>query len=224
MWRRSQVTHNFAPGVDVPTTMCSLQFDIPDDLAPPVLMYYRLTEFYQNHRRYVKSLDTNQLKGTAVSYSSMKGSSCTPLTRNNTSKKPYYPCGLIANSLFNDTFMSPVAINPQHSSDQNVTYPMTNKGIAWSTDKELYKQTKYNRDDIQPPPNWLLRYPNGYTEDNDVPDLASSEEFQVWMRTAGLPTFSKLALRNDNQTMVSGTYQLDILDCKMNSILQTDYS
>ena len=152
------------------------------------------------------------MKGTAKSYSSMGSSSCTPLKRNTTSQRPYYPCGLIANSLFNDTFNSPVAINPQHTSDQNVTYPMTNQGIAWSTDKSLYKQTKYTRDQIDPPPNWALRYPNGYTEDNDVPDLSTMENLQVWMRTAGLPTFSKLALRNDNQTMASGTYQLDVLD------------
>jgi hypothetical protein len=30
------------------------------------------------------------------------------------------------------------------------------------------------------------------------------------MRTAGLPTFSKLALRNDNETLTSGTYSITI--------------
>lgn len=32
------------------------------------------------------------------------------------------------------------------------------------------------------------------------------------MRTAGLPAFSKLALRNDDQTMKCGVYQLDIVN------------
>jgi LEM3 (ligand-effect modulator 3) family / CDC50 family len=32
----------------------------------------------------------------------------------------------------------------------------------------------------------------------------------VWMSPAGLPTFSKLALRNPNETMTAGTYQIDI--------------
>ena len=45
------------------------------------------------------------------------------------------------------------------------------------------------------------------------------EEFQVWMRTAGLPTFSKLALRNDNQTMKAGNYQVDIDDCKVSRLI-----
>jgi len=30
------------------------------------------------------------------------------------------------------------------------------------------------------------------------------------MRTAGLPTFSKLALRNPDEVMKAGTYQIDI--------------
>jgi hypothetical protein len=37
------------------------------------------------------------------------------------------------------------------------------------------------------------------------------------MRTAGLPTFSKLARRNDNETMVKGTYQIDIYDRRIHS-------
>jgi len=32
------------------------------------------------------------------------------------------------------------------------------------------------------------------------------------MRTAGLPTFSKLALRNDHDVMTAGTYQIQISD------------
>ncbi|KAI9872133.1 MAG: hypothetical protein M1823_008252, partial [Watsoniomyces obsoletus] len=44
------------------TRICTLQFSIPNDIGPHVYLYYRLTNFYQNHRRYVKSLDTAQLK------------------------------------------------------------------------------------------------------------------------------------------------------------------
>jgi len=35
---------------------CLIQFNLPVALKPPVFMYYRLTNFYQNHRRYVKKL------------------------------------------------------------------------------------------------------------------------------------------------------------------------
>lgn len=88
---------------------------------------------------------------------------------------------------------------------------MTNKGIAWESDKALYGPTKYSVDKIAVPPNWVLRWPNGtYTEQNPPPNLETEEEFQVWMRTAGLPTFSKLALRNDNEPMTAGMYQVNI--------------
>ena len=78
---------------------CFLRVDIPEDLPATVLLYYKLTNFYQNHRRYVKSLDTNQLKGTAVSFDTIKNGDCKPLATNG--DKVVYPCGLIANSLFN---------------------------------------------------------------------------------------------------------------------------
>lgn len=197
------------------TPVCTLQFQLPNDIGPPVLLYYRLTNFYQNHRRYVKSLDTSQLKGNFISNGSISTSSCEPL-KLAPNGKAYYPCGLIANSLFNDTINSPVALNPQHSSELNETYQMTNKGIAWSSDGELYLKTKYTRDQVMPPPNWIRRYPHGYTQENDIPDLSQYEEFQVWMRTAGLPTFSKLALRNDTAPMQSGVYEIRIFDCESN--------
>ncbi|KAL9106338.1 MAG: hypothetical protein Q9227_008607 [Pyrenula ochraceoflavens] len=195
-----------------PTALCSITFSIPNSLDPPVLLYYRLTNFYQNHRRYVKSISTDQMKGSAESNSSIGGSTCDPLKLNENGFA-YYPCGLIANSLFNDTFRMPVFID-QNDVKKNRTYPMSNKGIAWSSDKELYKKTKYTLGQVAPPPNWHTRYPNGYTEDNPIPDLSEYEEFHVWMRTAALPSFTKLALRNDNQTMDAGFYQVDILDCK----------
>lgn len=185
------------------TTTCSLIFEIPDNIGPPVFMYYRLTNFYQNHRRYVQSLDLDQLKGEAVPSATIKGSPCDPLTTD-PSGKPYYPCGLIANSMFNDTIHSPVQVNHE-------VYYMTNKGIAWGSDKELIKNTKYKPSEVVPPPNWHSRYPNGYTEQN-MPKLNDNEEFMVWMRTAGLPAFSKLSRRNDTTYMPAGSYQLDIED------------
>lgn len=193
--------------------VCTLQFYIPNDIGPPVLLYYRLTSFYQNHRRYVKSLDTSQLNGEALDNNTISKSACDPI-RNAPNGKPYYPCGLIANSLFNDTIESPVWLDAQHSSSMNETYHMSNKGIAWKSDAALYSKTAYTNDQVMPPPNWYDRYPHGYTDQNPIPNLSQYEEFQVWMRTAGLPTFSKLALRNDNQTMKTGMYSLRVVDCK----------
>ena len=208
-WRREvqSVRPPYAAVNVTETPICTLQFSIPNDIGPPVYLYYRLTNFYQNHRRYLKSLDTSQLKGSAIDKSSIDGSACDPLRSRD--DKPIYPCGLIANSIFNDTILSPVLTTGEEEDPE--AYQMTNKSIAWGTDAELYKKTQYTPDQAVPPPNWVLRYPN---YDDGIPDLSTYEEFQVWMRTAGLPTFSKLALKNDNDVMRQGIYQLRIYDCE----------
>ena len=209
-WKRNTTDVVYGKGVNKTTPLCSIQFDIPDDLKPPVLFYYRLTNFYQNHRRYVKSLDTDQLLGKAVSVNTIKTGSCDPL-RLAPDGRPYYPCGLIANSVFNDTFSSPLLLNVPNASSLNERYFMSDRGIAWSSDKQLYGPTRYNYSEIAVPPNWVERWgPDGYTAENPPPNLAEDEPFQVWMRTAGLPAFTKLARRNDNQTMQSGRYQVDV--------------
>ncbi|KAL1615268.1 alkylphosphocholine resistance protein lem3 [Neofusicoccum ribis] len=192
------------------TTVCSLQFEIENEIGPTVLLYYRLTNFYQNHRRYVKSEDPSQLQGNYRSNSSIDGSDCDPLKLDPATGKAYYPCGLIANSVFNDTFSNLTRLNP--AGNQSDFYNMTTKGIAWDSDKDLFKKTAYTRDQVMPPPNWRVKYPNGYTEDADIPDLSQDEGFMVWMRTAGLPAFSKLAMRNDDESMSVARYQIDIRD------------
>lgn len=68
-------------------------------------MYYSLTNFYQNHRRYVKSRDDNQLLGTSLSFSALSPD-CEPYRGVANGSFPgggtsFAPCGAIANSLFN---------------------------------------------------------------------------------------------------------------------------
>ncbi|KAF9037005.1 cell cycle control protein [Hymenopellis radicata] len=190
---------------------CILRFNVPTDLDPTVLTYYKLTNFYQNHRRYVKSLNSDQLKGEFVSTTDLDSSDCKPLgTRDG---KAIYPCGLIANSLFNDTFSSPILLNPP--SGVSATYNFTTEDISWPGEAKKYTTTPISDSgyssvsDIVPPPNWMKRFPNGYTDDN-IPNLKTDFHFQNWMRTAGLPTFTKLYGRNDNDVMRSGTYQITI--------------
>ncbi|KAK6356989.1 hypothetical protein TWF718_001322 [Orbilia javanica] len=197
----------------VNNTLCTLKFQVEADMTAPVLLYYRLTNFYQNHRRYVKSVNEEQLRGEAVGAGTLDTSeSCSPLAVDSAGKI-IYPCGLMANSLFNDTFGSPVLVQKRGGTgSQEEIYQMTNKGIAWPSDRDRYGTSKYNLSQIVPPPNWINMYPNGYNSTN-LPDLRDWEELQVWMRTAGLPTFSKLARRNDSATMENGIYTLDI---KMN--------
>lgn len=213
LWSKQTINYTFPNSAVLENvTQCSLVFDIPAPMNPPVLFYYRLTDFYQNHRRYVKSFQADQLRGVAVDAATIESSLCDPL-RLDSRGRPYYPCGLIANSMFNDTYTSPVLQNVAGANAQAKVYEMkNNSGIAWDSDKKLYGQTKYTLDQIAVPPNWVLRYGNSsdYTTAHPPPDLENDQAFQVWMRTAGLPTFSKLAQRNDDDVMGTGRYKVDI--------------
>lgn len=180
---------------------CDIRFEIPNDIHSGVYLYYKLTKFYQNHRRYVNSFDFKQLSGKAVEIDELS-SNCSPLK--STKGKIIYPCGLIANSLFNDTFSSRLT-----GSDGTDDYELTNKGISWRIDRKNYKKTNYKAENIVPPPNWQKRFPDGYTEDN-IPDLGQWEELQVWMRTPPLPSFYKLALKNESTTLPKGNYSFTV--------------
>lgn len=80
-------------------------------------VYYQLDNFYQNHRRYVKSRDANQLNGKYLPVDKL--GDCDPIIKVgdlwqhqqfNLNGKPLkendpaIPCGLVAKSVFNDTF------------------------------------------------------------------------------------------------------------------------
>ncbi|KAJ3090123.1 hypothetical protein HDU96_003528, partial [Phlyctochytrium bullatum] len=99
---------------DNTTRRCSLLLDVPKALPGPVYMYYRLTKFYQNHRKYVKSLDWRQLgaaPATSVVGCKQLGKA-KDVAREMPGAYPWispemvaddavvYPCGLIANSFF----------------------------------------------------------------------------------------------------------------------------
>ncbi|KAF9052760.1 cell cycle control protein [Panaeolus papilionaceus] len=188
---------------------CVVEFSVPMELKHSVFFYYKLTNFFQNHRRYVKSLNTDQLKGKDVSAGDLEKSDCKPLAT--IDSKPIYPCGLIANSIFNDTFSTPMLLNPPGGAAAE-PYNFSSSGIAWPGEAKKYASKPGYPDlsSIVPPPNWQKRFPNNYTAENPPPDLQGDQHFQNWMRTAGLPTFTKLYGRNDNDAMKVGTYRVVI--------------
>ncbi|KAK6465091.1 ligand-effect modulator 3 family [Scheffersomyces coipomensis] len=187
--------------------VCKIQFNVPQTLKAPIYFFYRLNNFYANHRRFVKSFSEDQIEGKAASENDIKntvGQNCQPLSTDENGMK-IYPCGLIANSLFNDTFTPTLTAVNGTSND----YVMTDEGIAWATDKNRFKKTTYNYTEIVPPPNWYKSFPNGYNATN-VPDISTWYQFQNWMHASGLPNFNKLALRNDHDALEQGTYEISI--------------
>ncbi|KAF9585418.1 hypothetical protein BGW38_002467 [Lunasporangiospora selenospora] len=193
------------------TTKCTVKFNIPTTMKKPIFVYYRLTNFYQNHRRFVKSMDSKQLSGAARTAAELKGGSCEPLATitENGVQYPIYPCGLIANSMFNDTF-SLFLLPADTETNNNRPFILTDTGIAWKGDTHKYgKQTYPDLSMIRPPPNWK-NYPNGYSASSQPPDVSKDSHFQVWMRPAGLPNFRKLYSKNEEDNLLSGNYTIDI--------------
>lgn len=187
---------------------CLVQFTVPKDLKAPLFLYYKLTNFYQNHRKYIESYDINQLRGKAVSAEDLNPK-CDPISYvvENDKKKPIYPCGLIANSMFNDSFSN---LKKNFNSETQNDYVFDSSGISWFSDNtNKFKKTKYDPKDIVPPPNWKVRFPNGYNSEN-LPDLSKWEQFHNWLKTAGLPSFYKLYGKNENNDLYKGSYTMRI--------------
>ena len=156
---------------------CDINFTIPNNMKKNVFIYYRLKNFHQNHRRYLASKSNKQLNGNIVTEGQIKDE-CEPIVLNKDiyegvksldgneldPNEVAHPCGLIAKSYFNDTY-------ELKRIGRNETINISDEKIAWSVDKDKYKNPE-NYSDHQ----WL-----------DV----EKERFIVWMRPAALPDFRK---------------------------------
>ncbi|XP_007951441.1 LOW QUALITY PROTEIN: cell cycle control protein 50A [Orycteropus afer afer] len=198
---------------DMTPCFCTINFTLEQSFEGNVFMYYGLSNFYQNHRRYVKSRDDSQLNGDPSALLN-PSKECEPYRRNE--DKPIAPCGAIANSMFNDTLELFLIGN---ESDPT-RIPLKKKGIAWWTDKNVKFRNPPGGESLEErfkgttkPVNWLKPV---YMLDSD-PDNNGfiNEDFIVWMRTAALPTFRKLyrliERKNDlHPTLPAGRYYLNI--------------
>jgi len=198
---------------------CNLTVKLTESFDGDVFIYYGLNNFYQNHRRYVKSRDDHQLLGRLKDPSD----ECEPFAyapdpnaKGKSKGIPIVPCGAIANSMFNDTI-----ILSKYLGD---AVPVLRTGIAWPSDRQMkFKNpTEPNKNlsdiykDFAKPINWRK---NIWELDLVNPDNngLQNEDLIVWMRTAALPTFRKLYRRLDkdgsgfNSGLPSGNYTLQVL-------------
>lgn len=111
------------------TCECHIDFTLDTGFYGKVYMYYGLSNYYQNHRRYVKSRDDDQLLGRL---SETPSSDCAPFLLGEDGK-PIAPCGAIANSLFNDS----MKIIIKNHKDVNQEVPLLRTGIAWPSDTQI---------------------------------------------------------------------------------------
>ncbi|KAK6947190.1 CDC50/LEM3 family, partial [Dillenia turbinata] len=151
---------------------CNRTLTVPKHMKNPIYVYYQLDNFYQNHRRYVKSRNDQQLRSND---SASETDGCKPEAEAN--GQPIVPCGLIAWSLFNDTY---------NFQKNNAQLAVKKKGISWKSDRDH----KFGKDVY--PKNFQQGSLIGGASLNESYPLSDQEDLIVWMRTAALPTFRKL--------------------------------
>lgn len=151
-----------------------VSFDIKENMEPPIFLHYRLTNYFQSVRRYVKSRSDPMNRGE-LDRDSYK--TCQPDSAERNEKDQfYYPCGLVARSTFNDTFH--LSLN----NGQPIEH--TGKGIAWASDVERkFKNVGSSLD--------TTKFTRFDANNRTLPSI-DDEDFMVWMRTAGTPNFKKL--------------------------------
>ena len=117
---------------------CTLELTVPRDMDPPVLVHYEISGFYQNQRRYVTSRDDAQLLG-ATTQTQLALDNCRPLATlsNETTTVTLNPCGLVANTLFNDVFALSTDPDMAAADADGVPLAMLEEGIAWQSDLEF---------------------------------------------------------------------------------------
>lgn len=111
----------------VPTKTCTIEFRTDRDMAPPILVYYELTKFHQNHRSYYKSRDDYQLTGSVTQFEG-DVENCDPVNQLGDIK--INPCGKIANTFFNDKFYVESGVE----AGTGAPLVMFEEGIAWQSD------------------------------------------------------------------------------------------
>lgn len=195
---------------------CSIPFELPEAIDRDAYLYYALTGFYQNHRRYVRSRNDWQLNG----YTNLETlTSCTPFDRafdvQRNKNMLVAPCGAIANSIFNDTFQLFYLLPNRIESVKQVR--LLEDEISWPTDRK-YKfrnpaDLKELTDKFTHPVNW-----NTYLKDFKSGNSTAfeNEHLIVWMRSAALPNFRKLWARVDHTSeefrfgLPKGKYKMEI--------------
>jgi len=205
---------------------CTVDITVTEKMSAPVYIYYELDNFYQNHRRYVKSRSDQQLSSGEIMDSSKLGD-CDPkktgIANNETASFVLHPCGLVASSFFNDSYTFS-------------GYTPDETGIAWKSDVEKkfkkvstaeYASAVAARSTGAADARWFLSdlFPGVIDSSKEVED----EHFIVWMRVAALPRFRKLWGKIDldiaKDTVISVTvddrFNVDAFEGKKSLVLST---
>lgn len=188
----AEVRYDNLPNCQPLGTICTVSFAITKTIESPVYVYYQIDSFYQNHRRYIKTIPVDQLRGEDQTASDLED--CSPVIYNKdvpatvavdgTALDPSavaIPCGNAARARFTDTFTLT-------NIDSGKNYDISKDGIAWNTDK----QNKFKNIDLSR--QWLNM---------------EDERFITWMKIAPFSKFRK-SWGIINEDLPPGQYSVTI--------------
>jgi len=166
----------------------------------PILIYYYIDNFHQNHRGYEDDRDDNQLAGTRA-----VGKDCSNNTDN------VLPCGFAANTMFTDKIEWIKHTNrTSQVKGEGMTNPKLKENLSYSLESDAYTPPENRNDTLNStkPSLWdddmyhdTLNSTKPSLWDDDMyqkylnNDQSFLEDFRVWMRLAPLPEFRKLWYR-----------------------------
>ncbi|XP_054159971.1 uncharacterized protein LOC128958182 [Oppia nitens] len=183
---------------------CWYKFELHDDFLAPVYIYYGLSNYFQNHRMYEDSRDDNQLAGDLQA-----STDCGPFQYREVwgRQMPIVPCGIIGNSLFNDSFRI-----WRHDLITNLAeeVPLLFTGISWPSDYyKLSNPSGLPLDvayaNFTNPPNWRHRHIWQLDPTNPLNNGFNNEALIVWYRTSAFPDFWKFYARINH--MIGNLYE-----------------
>ncbi|CAK9018579.1 unnamed protein product [Durusdinium trenchii] len=139
---------------------CTYTMKLPIDLEPPIQVYYEVKPFWQNYFSYMSSVVRPQLHGHLAQDQALQR--CAQHSRVTSSGEEIFPCGLMATSVFNDTF----AIRDTYIDTESPQMPI------W---RHFENPPEYLK---EPGFSWLYeRYPKVTSRDLGV----RSKRFIAWM-------------------------------------------
>eukprot|EP00770_Monocercomonoides_exilis_P003155 MONOS_3134.1-p1 / transcript=MONOS_3134.1 / gene=MONOS_3134 / organism=Monocercomonoides_exilis_PA203 / gene_product=LEM3 / transcript_product=LEM3 / location=Mono_scaffold00071:47145-48778(+) / protein_length=274 / sequence_SO=supercontig / SO=protein_coding / is_pseudo=false len=114
------------------SNIINISFPLENQLKSPIYVFYRLNNFYQNHRRFVTSRNYEQLFGNEITSSDKEVCDYRLKENQEVFEQPF--CGIAYSILFNDSISLYENID-DHYTPVNII----RNDLVFSSDKTLYK-------------------------------------------------------------------------------------
>ncbi|KAI3383562.1 hypothetical protein SNEBB_005367 [Seison nebaliae] len=223
------------------TCTCIKIIDVDDDFLGTVFLYYKLDVFFENHRKILRSRDLLQLRGYfdtpleetndnafvlskffgVVNPKSKINRFCDPLSyamnisqneKGNPISKTYFPCGILADIIYNDTFKlfkyKPYKREAEIDFFRGNVLPIDIKqsDIALNIDQRRFSFPS-NIDNLEILPNWQTHYCPRLNSCNWTEllrsDMFNYELLMNWVRPNALSNTPKLMGKIESKERVT---------------------